>query len=394
MRKLLIKVFIKDYENIRDPHVRESYGKLAGVIGIVSNAFLCTLKILTGLLFHSIAILADGINNLADASSSFITLIGFRLASRPADEEHPYGHARIEYLTGVIVSVLIIVLGVQLCMRSFDKILHPDPLDFNYFTIGILIVSILIKIWQSLFNIKMGEIISSSTLKATGTDSRNDVIATSAVLFGILIGKATNLQLDGYLGMLVALFIIYSGFQLVKETADPLLGQAPDPELVNAISEKIMKHPDVLGVHDLVVHNYGPARIFASVHVEVDAHNDMIASHDMIDNLERTLSESLRIHLVVHMDPVDYKDPLTQIVKQQLKEIITEYDTILDIHDIRVVHGYTHHNVIFDVVISPQCSMSEEELKSHLAKDLQLCNPLYQPVITIDKNYTGDIEKH
>ncbi|WP_206460192.1 cation diffusion facilitator family transporter [Anaerovorax sp. IOR16] len=394
MRKLLIKTFIKDYENIKDPQVRESYGKLAGAVGIASNVLLCTIKIIVGLVFHSIAILADGINNLADASSSFITLIGFRLASRPADEDHPYGHARIEYLTGVIVSVLIIVLGIQLCIRSIDKIIHPDELDFSYVAVAVLIVAILIKIWQAFFNIKMGEAISSSTLKATGTDSRNDVISTSVVLAGILIGKITGLQLDGYLGILVALFIVYSGFQLVKETADPLLGQAPDPELVTAISEQILSHSEVLGIHDLVVHNYGPSRIFASVHVEVDAHGNLMESHDVIDNIERTLSEKLHIHLVVHMDPVDYKDPLTLTVKQQLNELISKNETILDVHDVRVVQGYTHHNIIFDIVVSPQCNMSESELKSKLTEGLQQYNSLYHPVITIDKNYTGDFEKH
>ncbi len=392
MRKLLVKLFIKDYENTQDPSVREAYGKLAGLVGIISNVLLCTVKILTGILFHSIAILADGINNLADASSSFITLIGFRLAARPADEEHPYGHARIEYLTGVIVSVLIVTLGLQLCLQSFDKIFHPNPLHFSYITVSILVLSIVIKIWQSLFNIKMGEAISSSTLKATGTDSRNDVIATVVVLLGVLIGKFTDMQLDGYLGVLVALFIIYSGLQLVKETADPLLGQAPNPELVSAICEKITQHPDVLGIHDLVIHNYGPSRIFASAHVEVDAHSDMIQCHDMIDTLERSLSDALCIHLVIHMDPVDYRDPLTLTVKQQLKALLPKYDTILDVHDIRVVHGCTHHNVIFDVVVAPHCTMSEEELKAKLIDDLQHCNPLYQPVITIDKNYTGDMK--
>lgn len=393
MRKFLVKTFIKNYENVKDPQVREQYGKLAGSVGIASNIALCTIKIIVGLLFHSIAILADGINNLADASSSFITLIGFRMASRPADEDHPYGHARIEYLTGVIVSVLIIVLGIQLCLQSIKKIFHPEALSFSYVAIGVLIVAILIKIWQSLFNIKIGEAISSSTLKATGADSRNDVIATSVVLVGILIGKMTGLQLDGYLGVLVALFIIYSGFQLVKETADPLLGQAPQPELVQAISEGIFAHSGVLGIHDLVVHNYGPARIFASVHVEVDAHGNLMESHDMIDNIERTLSEKLHLHLVVHMDPIDRTDPFVLKVKQQLESLIAKDSTILDIHDLRVVQGLTHHNIIFDIVVSPQCKKSDTQLKQELTEGLQQHDPLYNPVITIDKNYTGEFEK-
>ena len=280
MGKLLIRIFVKDHENTDDPRVRERYGKFAGVVGIVSNLILCIMKILIGLVSRSIAIIADGINNLADASSSIITLVGFKLASQPEDEDHPYGHARIEYLTGLFISIVIIVIGLQLLRTSIDKILHPDPLEFSCLTIIILVAAILIKLWQSLFNRSIGRKIRSVTLMATAADSRNDVISTSAVLISVIVGKFTGIQIDGYMGCLVALFIIWSGIQLVRETTSPLLGEAPDQELVDSIAEIVKKEPGVLGIHDLMVHNYGPGKIFASMHIEVDADGDLMESHE------------------------------------------------------------------------------------------------------------------
>ncbi|WP_027399437.1 cation diffusion facilitator family transporter [Anaerovorax odorimutans] len=387
MRKLLIKTFIKNYENVKDPKVRESYGKLAGAVGIFSNLLLCIMKLSIGFFVSSIAIIADGINNLADASSSIITLIGFKLAAMPEDEEHPYGHARIEYLTGLFISFIIIILGFKLLTSSFDKILHPDPLKFSIITVIILIISILIKIWQCLFNIKTGKEINSSALKATGTDSKNDVIATSAVLISIIIARLTNLQLDGYMGCLVALFIMYSGIQLIKETSSPLLGQAPDSELVNEIEKRINSYDEVLGIHDLAVHDYGPGRIFASVHVEVDAYGDLIASHDIIDNIEKSVNKDLKINLVAHMDPVDTKDPLVFELKEKIKNIIEPIVGVLDIHDLRIVSGYTHTNIVFDVVISSKCKLTQLELKETLEKKIKDINPKYFAVITFDKYY-------
>lgn len=391
MRQFLIRHFIKGYQDVKNPAVRERYGKLAGVVGIVSNVILCTIKITTGLLFGSIAILADGINNLADASSSLITLIGFRLASKPADEDHPYGHARIEYITGLIISILIIVLGIQLLITSIQKALNPEPLEFSVLSIIVLIVAILMKIWQARFNIKMGEAINSTALKATGQDSRNDVIATSVVLIGILMGKVTGIQLDGILGIFVALFIIYSGFQLIKETSGPLLGAAPDPALVESIELRILSHPGVLGIHDLAVHDYGPGRIFASVHVEVDAHGNLIESHDMIDNIERCISEDLRIHLIAHMDPLDTKDPLTQKVNEDLSKVTSSISDVMSTHDLRVVSGYTHHNIIFDVVVSRDCKKTDSQLKEEITRKLRALDSKYCTVITVDRNYAGKL---
>lgn len=388
MRTLLIKTFVKDYENTKDPAVRESYGKLAGIVGILSNLLLCILKIGIGLIFKSIAILADGINNLADASSSIITLVGFRLASKPADEDHPYGHARIEYITGLIVSLVIIFLGFQLFMSSVDKIRNPEPLEFSILTVAVLILAILIKVWQALFNIKIGTLIHSATLKATGSDSRNDVIATSAVLISLLVEKLTNLQLDGWMGAVVALFIIYSGIQLVKETSAPLLGQAPDPELVKSIHDRAVEFEGVLGIHDLIVHDYGPGRIFASIHVEVDADGDILASHDMIDNIERVLSRDLKIHLTVHMDPIDTKDPVLRRMKEDLQKIVDEMEDVQNFHDLRVVPGYSHTNFIFDIVISPECIKKETGLCKYIQGKVAEIDPKYCCVITVDHAYT------
>lgn len=387
MRKYLFRTFIKDYENVKDPKVRENYGKLAGMVGIVTNLFLCVSKLAAGFLFHSIAIIADGVNNLSDTSSSIITLIGFKLSAKPEDEEHPYGHARFEYLTGLLVSILIIVLGIKLLTTSFEKVLHPDPIEFSAVTVVILVVAIGVKVWQALFNIKIGKLIQSATLKATGMDSRNDVIATSAILLSVLIGKFTGLQLDGYMGCLVALFIMWSGFQLIKETSSPLLGKAPEPELVKEIEARITSQHGVLGIHDLVVHDYGPGRIFASVHVEVDANGDLIESHDMIDNIERSISSDLKIHLVVHMDPLKTQDPLTIRLKDKISEILTSLDGVVGFHDLRVVAGYTHSSVVFDIVISPECKLTETEIKNYVEDELQLMDKTYYAVITFDKSY-------
>ncbi len=387
MRKLLIRIFVKDFEDTEDPLVRHRYGRLAGAVGIITNVLLSGVKIAAGLLFGSIAILADGINNLADASSSVILLIGLRLAAKPADEEHPYGHARIEYLTGLIISFLIIILGIQLLMTSIDKIRYPEPVEFSWILVVLLILAVAVKVWQSLFYIRIGETIKSSALKATATDSRNDVISTSAVLLSLVLGKLTGINLDGFTGALVAIFIIYSGIQLIRETSSPLLGSSPDPELVNEIRERVLAHDSVLGIHDLVVHNYGPGRIFASLHIEVDAHGDLIASHDVVDEIEREIAKDLKIQLVAHMDPLDTKDPLTAEINYSLNEIIEPLCGVSEIHDLRIVAGYSHQNIIFDVVVDSDCPYSDAELKKLLDQEIKELSPTYFTVITIDRNY-------
>ena len=388
MGKLLIRIFVKDHENTDDPRVRERYGKFAGVVGIVSNLILCIMKILIGLVSRSIAIIADGINNLADASSSIITLVGFKLASQPEDEDHPYGHARIEYLTGLFISIVIIVIGLQLLRTSIDKILHPDPLEFSCLTIIILVAAILIKLWQSMFNRSIGRKIRSVTLMATAADSRNDVISTSAVLISVIVGKFTGIQIDGYMGCLVALFIIWSGIQLVRETTSPLLGEAPDQELVDSIAEIVKKEPGVLGIHDLMVHNYGPGKIFASMHIEVDADGDLMESHDMIDNIEKRIKDELHVEFVVHMDPVKTDDPLITKMKKIIADALLPLDGVDNIHDFRIVPGPTHTNIIFDVVLAADCSLSEKEITGIAAEAARSVDNDFYVVITSDHAYT------
>lgn len=387
MGKFLVRLFVKDYKKTKDPVVRDRYGRLIAVVGILSNLLLSGAKIATGLLFGSIAIFADGMNNLADASSAIILLIGIRLAAKPADEGHPYGHARIEYITGLLISFFIIILGFQLLRASIDKIRFPEPIEFSWLLVAVLAVSILVKIWQALFYTKVSRVISSSTIKATAADSRNDVISTSAVLLSLFIGEFASLQLDGIMGALVAAFVIYSGVRLVLETSSPLLGNPPDPELVNAIRERILAYEGVLGIHDLIVHNYGPGRIFATVHVEVSAHGDLIASHDMVDDIEREISEELKIRLVAHMDPLDTEDPLTAELNTRINEIITALPGIIEIHDLRVVAGYSHHKIIFDVVVDPHCPYTDSELKKLLNQKIKELSSTYYSVITVDRNY-------
>lgn len=387
MNNFLFKRFIKDYENIKDTKVRDQYGKLAGIVGIISNSILCIAKILVGFISGSIAIVADGVNNLADASSSLITLAGFKLASMPEDEEHPYGHARIEYLSGMAVSVMIILVGVELGKSSIDKIIDPSPLEFSWTLVLVLIFAIAIKIWQALFNISAGKKIDSVALIATGTDSRNDVISTTVVLAGVLIGHFANVQIDGYLGLLVALFILWSGISLVKETISPLLGEAPDPELVAQIAQIAKSHEGILDIHDLVVHNYGPGKIFASIHLEVDASVDVMVSHDLIDNIEHDIANELNINITAHMDPVDLSTPYRDEVMQIIKDTIEPLDGVIGMHDLRMVTGPTHTNVIFDVVISSGCKMQCEEIKDVIDKNIQKKYPNFFTVIDFDKSY-------
>ncbi len=389
MNELLFKLAIKNHDDVKNPQVREAYGKLAGIVGVISNIILCAIKVIAGILSSSISIIADGINNLSDATSSIITLVGFKLSALPEDEDHPYGHARSEYLAGLIVSIIIIFVGFSLGKSSISKILHPQTLAFTYVTISILVVSIVIKIWQAFFNYKAGTKIDSTTLKATATDSRNDVIATSMVLLSVVITKFTGINLDGYLGVLVALFIIWSGIGLIKETASPLLGEAPDEELVKQIEEMALSTEGVLGIHDLVVHNYGPSKIFATMHIEVDAAVDCLVSHDMVDNIEKNISTNLGIHFVAHMDPVKLDDPVISQVKGPISKCLLQYKGIHTIHDMRCVPGQTHTNIIFDVVVDHDCIISQSEIIDTVNRVVKEINPNYYVVITFDKAYTN-----
>ena len=390
MTDWLVKLFIKNYENIGSTQVRAEYGKLAGIVGIISNVFLFAVKLVAGIVYNSIAITADAINNILDAASSVVTMIGFKISGKPADKEHPYGHARAEYITGFIVSVIIILLGLELIKNSLKKIFKPDPINFSYLTVIILVIAIAIKFWQSRFNKKLGRRIDSTALMATGQDSMNDVISTSAVLAGTLLAHFTGIQVDGYMGVGVAVFIIYSGYRLVTETLNPLLGLAPDPDLVKSLEKKILSYPQILGLHDLEVHCYGSNKKYASVHVEVSAKEDFMESHDIIDKIERDVKKELNINLVIHMDPVVTDDELTNDLKQKVNDILKNIDETLSMHDFRVMAGKTHCKLIFDVVLPSRYSDKGDEIRDRIQKEIYKIDPSYHAVITLDRNYISN----
>lgn len=389
MTQLLIKCFIKNHTETKLPSVREAYGHLGSIVGILANMLLCATKISVGLLFSSVAILADGINNLSDAGSSIVTLVGFKLSSKPADEDHPFGHARIEYISGLIISFIIFLLGLELIKSSIAKIISPDPLVVNGPMIFVLIFSIIVKIWLSAFNYKIGKLIDSATLEATAADSRNDVIATSAILIAIIIAHFTGLQLDGYMGCGVGLFILYSGYSILKDTTSPLLGQAPDAEFTKAIEEKLLSYEGVLGFHDLVLHSYGPNNYFASVHVEVAAEEDLLSCHDKMDIIERDFKNNLNVNLVIHPDPVVTSDPKTMALQKQVAMLIQTIHPQLSLHDFRVVLGTTHTNLVFDVTVPVSYKTSPKDIAAKIDELVKTIDATYYTVITVDMNYTS-----
>ena len=389
MTEALIRLFIKNPEKTHDPAVRAAYGNLASWVGILCNLALCAGKFMVGTLSGSISVAADAVNNLSDASSSVVSLLGFRLGSRPADEEHPYGHARFEYLSGLAVAVMVLVIGLELGKTSLGKILAPTPVTFSWVTVGVLAASILVKLWMALFNRKVGGRIHSGALIATAADSRNDVLTTGAVLTAALISHFARVELDGWMGLAVALFILYSGVGLVKSTIDPLLGLAPDPELVKYIHERVMSYPNVLGTHDLMVHDYGPGRQFASVHVEMAAEKDVLESHDIIDNIERDFLENDGLHVVIHFDPIVTSDERVGDMRRWLSEAVKEIDGALTIHDLRMVPGPTHTNLIFDCVVPAGFAMSELDVKQAIKHLVRQKDPRYFCVITVECGYAA-----
>lgn len=385
----IYRKLIKNHNDISNSKVRQSYGKLASCIGIFSNFILFLLKILLGIISNSISVIADAINNLADASSSAISLVGFNLSSKPPDEKHPYGHARIEYLTSLIVSIIIIVVGINLCQESVKKIFNPESVYFTPTTLILLILSIFIKILQSLLNISIGKKINSHLLIATGADSRNDVISTTAVLFGSILNLYFDINIDGYLGLCVAIFIIYSGIMLTIEASSPLLGEAPSKELTDNLVATILSHKGILGVHDLLVHNYGVGKIFASAHIEVDASVDIMVSHELVDHLERDLSDMFNINFVAHLDPVEVGNPIISEVLPILEKAICQFEGLKNIHDIRCIKGNKRVNIIFDIVKEYGHTIDEKKVTIYLNKKLKEVNADYNAIITFDKAYTN-----
>lgn len=387
MTNWLLRTFIKNSDRSEDPKVRAAIGILSGIVGIVCNVLLCGGKLAVGIATGSVSITADAMNNLSDATSSVVTMLGFRLAERPADEEHPFGHARYEYLSGLAVSALILIIGVELAKSSLDKVLHPAAVEFGWTTAAVLVGSILVKLWMSLFNTRLSKTIHSATLAATAADSRNDVITTSAVLLAALIEHFTAFRADGWMGLAVSCFILYSGVGLAKDTISPLLGENADPELREKIVDNIRACPKVLGFHDLMVHDYGPGQRFASIHVEMDRREDPMECHEILDDLERECLKSHGVHLVIHYDPIVTDDPELDRMHVRVEQLLHTYDIRLGVHDFRMVPGKGHVNLIFDVVLPTDLRGQEADITAALEKALnQNSGVTYYPVITFDQS--------
>lgn len=388
MVKLLVTLFIKNSENVSDPDVREAYGTLSGILGIALNAVLFIAKYFAGTLAGSIAIIADAFNNLSDAGSSLITLFGFRLAGKKPHSDHPFGHGRYEYIAGLIVSMLIVMMGFTLAKDSVAKIINPEPVEFSIVSAAILGVSILVKLYMSMYNRALSRKIDSVTMKATATDSLSDAIATSVVLISMLVGRFTGVGIDGYTGALVALMILWAGVCAARDTISPLLGVAPDKEFVNRIYSIVRACPLVTGVHDLVIHDYGAGRRMISLHAEVPADGDIMVTHDAIDLIERQLCQELNCHAVIHMDPLETNDELVNAAKQKiLAAIHKSMDMGVTLHDFRMVSGPTHTNVIFDAVLPYDTGIDPESMKARISQIVKEVDPHYNAVVTIDSSF-------
>lgn len=390
MISLLARLFIKNHQDTKNPGVRQAYGILCGALGIGLNLLLFAGKFAAGFFSHSIAVTADAFNNLSDAGSSIITLIGFRMAGQKPDPDHPFGHGRIEYISGLLVSVIILLMGFELMQSSAAKILRPEDLTFSPAVLIILVVSILIKCYMYLYNRRLGKRLDSAAMLATAADSLSDALATTLVLAATLIAHFTGLHIDGWCGVLVGLFICWTGFNAAKDTISPLLGQAPDKEFVRQVNEIVMSHQNVLGIHDLIVHNYGPGRILISLHAEVPADGDILTLHDMIDRIEHQLRDTLDCHAVIHMDPVCVNDQETNRLKSLVLGYLEEISPRLTMHDFRIVAGPTHTNLIFDVAAPYDFPLQDSELIQAISQRIQQENPGFCAVIEVDKQYTSE----
>lgn len=384
MTNILLKLFIKNCEDTQNPAVRSSIGKLAGLTGIVCNCLLTVLKLVIGLLVGSMAIIADGVNNLSDAASSLTTLLGFRMAQRPADKQHPYGHARYEYLSGLAVAALILLIGAELVKSSIAKIINPEPIEISAATIALLAASVAVKLWMSGFYKTLGKKINSTALYATSVDSRNDVISTCAVLLGCLVNYLFGLNIDGCVGLAVAIFILYSSVGIAKDTISPLLGQQADDELVDKITELVLSHEKVLGVHDLLVHDYGPGRCYASAHVELSADEDPMACHDIIDDIECDVLEKMNVHFVIHYDPVVQNDAEQNEMRRTVGEIIRELNPAFSIHDFRIVRGSAQSKLVFDLGVPYSMIEKKKEIKERIDAALNERGKKYITIIRFD----------
>ena len=387
MTELLVRSFVKDADNIDNTQVRERYGMLSSMVGVFCNILLFVGKFLLGTLTNSIAIAADAFNNLSDVGSCMVTYIGFKLASKPADADHPFGHGRIEYLSGLFVSFLILMVGVEVGKTSIDKILHPTPVEFSVVAIIGLLMSIGMKLWMGGFNRKLGKKINSAAMEATAVDSISDAVSTAATMISVVAAAFTDLPVDGIIGALVALLILKAGWGAAQDTLSPLLGQKADPELVEALEEKLLAYDGILGIHDLIVHDYGPGRRFASVHAEVPAHKDVMMSHDTIDTAEREVGAALNIELVIHMDPIETDNAATNIMRQLVLEKVKEIDPTFSIHDFRMVCGGELTNLIFDICVNNDTKMSDQEIKDEIERKMKAVDPNCYTVVLVDHAY-------
>ena len=385
MTELLTRRFVLKDGDAGSKRTRAAAGRLSGIVGIICNLLLFATKLAVGTLSGSVSITADAMNNLSDASSSIVTLVGFHLAEKPADEHHPFGHARFEYLSGLAVAGLILIIGYELAQTSIGKILNPTPVDLQWVTVGVLVGSIIVKFWLSRFNTKLGVMIDSATLMATAADSRNDVISTAAVLLAAVVERLTSWQVDGFMGLAVAAFILWSGVNMAKETISPLLGESTDPEQRKLIADFVSAWPKVLGFHDLMVHDYGPGQRFASLHIEMDRKEDAVECHEIIDDMERTMLKEHGIHLVVHYDPVVADDPAADRMRNLVAGILRVRDPRLSIHDFRMVPGTGHTNLLFDLAVPADMIKEHEHIQQSLESALNdLGEGTYYTVITFD----------
>lgn len=386
MMNFLVRRFIKNYQDTKDANVRTSVGKLSGIVGIFSNLFLFVIKFVIGTIVHSVSIQADGVNNLTDAGSNIISILSFHLANKPADKDHPFGHERTETIASLFVGILILVLGFETAKESISKVIHPGSIDFRIASVIILLISIIVKFWMYAYNKKLSKTYDSSLLEATALDSISDVCGTTAVLVSTLLSPVLHFNLDGYMGIVVSGIILYGAYGLLRDMINSLIGEAPDPELVHNIVDMIMAHPAILGVHDMMLHNYGPNKIFASAHVEVDSSKDIFETHDHIDNIEREVKKNMNIDLVLHMDPVKVNDPDTELYRAKVVEAIHQIDPKWRFHDFRIVSGPTHVNLVFDLVIPFEEKYAQEEIEEMLLKHIESDKKIYL-VLTIDHPY-------
>ncbi len=385
--ELIFKIFIKDKDNVESTKVRSKYGQLSGGMGIFLNCVLFIIKFIAGILTSSVGVTADAFNNLSDAGASIITLVGFKVSDKPADKDHPFGHGRMEYLCSLFVAVAILIMGYELLKASIGKIVNPEPVVFDAVSGAILVIAVMIKLWMYFFNRKISKKIASQAIMATAKDSMNDCIATTGVIAGLLLSKLLNINADGYIGLAIALFVLYSGYVTIKESTEPLLGTPPDKEFVENIEKTITAHEEALGIHDLIVHNYGHMKNIISVHVEVDSGCDLNVIHDKIDLMERELSSKFDCNATIHMDPVAVNDERVTKLKQLAEKIICEIDENVSIHDFRIVSGPTHTNMIFDAVVPFEFKMTHREFKELVNSKIQEYDSTLFTVIDIDQAY-------